>query len=73
MAMRPGQRRKLDPGREEALAERVKASVRAKVEHPFLKTKRMFGYAKSLPPRGLGGALPGPGQEHAAAGAAGIG
>ena len=46
MAMRPGHRRKLEPGSEEALAERVKASMRAKVEHPFLKTKRMFGYAK---------------------------
>ena len=46
VAMRPGHRRKLEPGSEEALAERVKASMRAKVEHPFLKTKRMFGYAK---------------------------
>jgi hypothetical protein len=32
-----------------ALAGRVKASVRAKVEHPFLKIERMVGYAKSLP------------------------
>ena len=46
VAMRPGKRRKLDPGSEEALAERSKASVRAKVEHPFLKMKRVFGYAK---------------------------
>ena len=46
VAMRPGQRRKLDPGSEEALAEKCKASVRAKVEHPFLKAKRVFGYAK---------------------------
>ena len=46
IAMRPGQRRKLDPDSGEALAERNKASVRAKVEHPFLKTKRVFGYAK---------------------------
>ena len=29
-----------------ALAEKRKASVRAKVEHPFLKVKRVFGYAK---------------------------
>ena len=29
-----------------ALAEKVKASVRAKVEHPFLRLKRLFGYAK---------------------------
>ena len=46
VAMRPGKRRKLDPGSEKALAERCKASVRAKVEHPFLKMKRVFGYAK---------------------------
>ena len=31
---------------EEALAEKCKASVRAKVEHPFLYVKRCFGYAK---------------------------
>ena len=41
MAMRPGKRLKLDPGSEEALA-----SVRAKVEHPFLRLKRLFGYGK---------------------------
>ena len=29
-----------------ALAEKVKASVRVKVEHPFLKVKRLVGYAK---------------------------
>ena len=46
VAMRPGKRRKLDPESAEALAERSKASVRAKVEHPFLKVKRVFGYAK---------------------------
>ena len=46
VAMRPGKRWKLDPGSAEALAERSKASVRAKVEHPFLKVKRLFGYAK---------------------------
>ncbi len=46
VAMRPGQRRKLECGSEETLAEKCKASVRAKVEHPFLKTKRVFGYAK---------------------------
>ena len=46
VAMRPRQRRKLDPGSGEALAERNKASIRAKVEHPFLKAKRVFGYAK---------------------------
>ena len=46
VAMRPGKRRKLDPESAEALAEKHKASVRAKVEHPFLKVKRIFGYAK---------------------------
>ena len=46
VAMRPGRRRKLAPGSREALAEQVKAQVRAKVEHPFLRLKRLFGYAK---------------------------
>ena len=46
VAMRPGNRRKLEPGSREALAEKVKASVRAKVEHPFLRLKRLFGYTK---------------------------
>ena len=45
-AMRPGKRRKLDPESAEAVSEKCKASVRAKVEHPFLKVKRVFGYAK---------------------------
>ena len=53
VAMRPGKRWKLDPGSAEALAESSKASVRAKVEHPFLKVKRVFGYAK-VRYRGLG-------------------
>ncbi len=46
VAMRPGKRRELDPESAEASAEKHKASVRAKVEHPFLKVKRIFGYAK---------------------------
>ncbi len=46
VAMRPGQRRKLEPGSDGALWEKAKASVRAKVEHPFLKLKRVFGYGK---------------------------
>ena len=46
VAMRPGKRRQLEPGSDEALAERFKASVRAKVEHPFLRVKRAFGYGK---------------------------
>ena len=73
MAMRPGLRRKLDPGRGEALVERnkaSKASMRSKVEHPFLKVKRVFGYAKSLPSSPIGGALPGSGEEHPGAGGA---
>ena len=64
VAMRPGLRRKLEPGSEEALTERAKAAVRAKVEHPFLRLKRLFGYGKSLPPSPIGGALPRPGEEH---------
>ena len=47
VALRPGKRRKLEPGSEETLAEQLKASVRAKVEHPFLKAKRLFGYGKA--------------------------
>ena len=46
VAMRPGSRRKLESGSEEALEEKAKASVRAKVEHPFLRMKRWFGYGK---------------------------
>ena len=46
IAMRPSQRRKLEPGSLAAWAERVKASIRAKVEHPFLEVKGHFGYGK---------------------------
>ena len=50
IAMRPGLRRKLNPFIEpEFIAERLekaKASVRAKVEHPFRVVKQQFGYAK---------------------------
>ena len=50
IAMRPGQRRKLNPFMEpEFIAERlekIKASVRAQVEHPFRAVKQQFGYAK---------------------------
>ena len=41
-----GRRRLLGEGGAEAAAETRKASVRAKVEHPFLYVKRHFGYAK---------------------------
>ena len=44
--MKPGRRRQLDPGSNVALTEKRKASIRAKVEHPFLKVKQLFGYAK---------------------------
>ena len=70
VAVRPGRRRKLEPGSEEALEEKAKASVRA----------------KSLPPTAIGGGAPIPeaeadvrlrqgslpraGEEHGAAGAA---
>ena len=70
MVMRPGRRRKLEPGSEEALAEKAKASVRANVEYPFLRLKRLFGCGKSLPPSSIGGALPGIGEEHGTPGIA---
>jgi len=50
IAMRPGKRRALDKTRPvDALVdeiERLKASVRAKVEHPFRVVKRQFGHVK---------------------------
>ena len=50
VAMRPGKRKALDKGNPiEALTEKIeklKASVRAKVEHPFRVIKRQFGYVK---------------------------
>ena len=49
VAMRPGLRRKLEPGSEEALAEKLKASVRAKVEHPFLRVNRALTVALPCP------------------------
>ena len=53
VAMRPGQRRKLEAGSDEAAREKRKASVRVKMEQPFLYVKRYFGYAK-VRYRGLG-------------------
>ena len=44
--MRPEKRRLLEVGSAVALAERVKAQVRARVEHPFRVVKREFGYVK---------------------------
>ena len=50
IAMRPGKRRALDKTNEiDALTdkiEKLKASVRAKVEHPFRVIKRQFGHVK---------------------------
>ena len=46
VAMKPGKRKLLDKAGAQEAAERRKASVRAKVEHPFLYVKRHFGYAK---------------------------
>lgn len=50
VAMRPGKRRVLDKMRESHRLvdhlEKLKASVRAKVEHPFRVVKQQFGYAK---------------------------
>ncbi|MXN30518.1 IS5 family transposase [Delftia sp. CH05] len=50
IAMRPGKRKALSAERELhrllEKAERLKASVRAKVEHPFRVIKQQFGYAK---------------------------
>jgi IS5 family transposase len=50
VAMRPGKRRLLNPFIEPefvaARVEKMKASIRAKVEHPFRVIKRQFGYTK---------------------------
>ena len=50
VAMRPGKRRALDKNKEiDALIDQIekkKASIRAKVEHPFRVIKRQFGYIK---------------------------
>ncbi len=46
VAMRPGKRRNLPEGSAEAQIEKIKAQVRAKVEHPFRYIKRVFGYDK---------------------------
>ena len=50
VAMRPGKRRQLDLKRESGRllneVERLKACVRAKVEHPFRVLKQQFGFTK---------------------------
>ena len=51
IAMRPGKRRALDKqsplGAILDKIEQLKASIRAKVEHPFLVIKRQFGHTKA--------------------------
>jgi len=44
--MRKGKVRQLADSDPQKQAEQFKASVRAKVEHPFLWIKRIFGYRK---------------------------
>jgi IS5 family transposase len=50
VALRPGKRRALDPNNPvDQLTEQIeklKASIRAKVEHPYRVIKRQFGYVK---------------------------
>ena len=46
IALRPGERRQLSPKSRAFKDEQLKASVRAKVEHPFRYVKRVFGYDK---------------------------
>ena len=47
VAMRPGKRKALDKSKPiDALIEKLKAGVRAKVEHPFRVIKRQFGFVK---------------------------
>lgn len=47
VALRPGARRKLQAGNPKEKIEKIKASIRAKVEHPFRYIKRVFGYDKA--------------------------
>ena len=42
----PGKRKEMDPESPEARVEKLKAQIRAKVEHPFRYMKRVFGYSK---------------------------
>lgn len=46
IAMRPGARAKLAKSNPIAAVEKMKASVRAKVEHSFFYIKQVFGYSK---------------------------
>lgn len=53
IAVRPGKRKTMADGSDEQLTEKTKASVRARVEHPFRWVKGIFGYSK-VRYRGLG-------------------
>jgi len=53
IAVRPGKRKTMPAGSDELKTEQAKASIRAKVEHPFRWVKGIFGYDK-LRYRGLG-------------------
>ena len=46
--MRPGKRRELNKAGDpiDVLIDKSKASIRAKVEHPFRAVKRQFGFVK---------------------------
>jgi len=44
IAMMPGKRKQLDKESPQELLEQTKASIRAKVEHPFRIIKRQFGF-----------------------------
>jgi transposase, IS5 family len=46
IAMRPGKRAALSKSNDLAKTEKIKASIRAKVEHAFHYIKRVFGYSK---------------------------
>ena len=46
VSMMPGKRKQLETGSAAEQQEKAKASVRAKVEHPFFYVKRMFGCSK---------------------------
>ena len=48
MAVRPGRRRRVARDSRLAQRERERASVRAKVERPFLFINRRFAHAKTL-------------------------
>ena len=53
IAARPGKLKSLSNTSDERQTEKIKAQVRAKVEHPFLWIKKIFGYSK-VRYRGLG-------------------